>query len=88
MDSIRAGVDRAKCFTAADIEKQVFGQMMLDTSEGIMRDGTIRGRVVAYDFETIVQDQIRAARPAKLKYFAKRVVNPVLKHSDRRVVVL
>ena len=50
--------------------------------------GIIWGRVVIYGFETIFQIQIRAARPAKLKYFAKRVLNPVLKHSDRRVVIL
>ena len=66
----------------------MLGQVMLDTDEDIVRGRTIWGRVVIYSFETIFQIQIRAGRPAKLKCFAKRVVSPVLKHSDRRVVVL
>ena len=65
VDCLRAGVDRLKCFTAAHVENQMLDQMMVETGEGIVRDGIVRGRVVICGLETIFQKQIRAAGPAK-----------------------
>ena len=64
----------------------MLGQMMVETGEGIVRDGIIRGRVVICGLETIFQNQIRAARPAKLKMFRQTCSQPGLEtfRSTRR----
>ena len=53
---------------------QVLGQMMIDTTEERVSGGIDRSGIVIYYLETIVADQIRAARQAKLKRLAERVL--------------
>src|SRR5260370_33929546 len=61
---------------------------MIDTSEGIVSDGIDRACIVIYHLKTIFANQIRAAGQAKLKLLAERVIDSVLKCSDRRLIVL
>src|SRR6266516_2395887 len=58
--------------------------MMIDTSEGEMNNRIVGGGIVIYRFKTIFANQIRAARQAKLKLLAKRLLGPVRRCSDRR----
>src|SRR6266516_4594384 len=58
--------------------------MMIDTSEGEMNDRIVGGDIVIYRFKPIFPNQIRAARQAKLKLLAKRLLGPVRRCSDRR----
>ena len=57
----------------------MLGQMMIDTSEEIVSSGIVRSGIVICYLVTIVADQIRPARQAKLNRLAERVIDPVLK---------
>src|SRR5207249_4772504 len=61
---------------------------MVDTREDKMSGGIERGGIVVYCFKAIFSNQIGAARQAKLQLLAKRVVDPVLRISDRGLGVL
>src|SRR5438046_384753 len=61
---------------------------MIDTREDEMSGGIHRGGIVIYSFKAIFPNQFRAARQAKLKLFAKGVLSPILKISDRGLSVL
>ena len=52
--------------------------MMIDTTEERVSGGIERSGIVICYLVTIVADQIRPPRQAKLKRLAERVINPVL----------
>ena len=66
------------------MKDQVLGQMMVETSEEVVSRGIGRGGIVIYHFKTVFADQIRAACQVELKLLAKRILNSVLRVSDRR----
>ena len=51
---------------------------MIDAGEERVSRGIERGRIVIYRLVTIFAHKIRAAREAKLKRLAERVLNTVL----------
>ena len=61
---------------------------MIDTSEEIVSSGIVRGGIVICYLVTIVADQIRPPRQAKLNRLAERVIDPVRSHSNRCIGVL
>jgi hypothetical protein len=52
--------------------------MMIETSEDGICDGIAWNGIVISDSKTIYAYQVRAARQAKLKRLAKRVLRPIL----------
>src|SRR4030095_5997730 len=69
---------RAKGFTPNRVKGYVLSQIMSDASDRGMSDGIVWGGIVIHDLKTINAYQVRAARQAKLKRLAKRVLDPVL----------
>ena len=61
---------------------QMFGQMMIDTSQEIVSSGIVGSGVVICYLVSIIADQIRPPRQAKLNRLAECAIRSVLISSN------